>query len=136
LAGSSHLSRGLAQLKANVVSLGPRYDEYLDRLVDEAAVEGTVYMKMHARWRDNTGNRKDRIPGAARAGLHAVPTKSPLRFDHAHKEITFAHGVWYGIFLEAKHHGKFAIIMQSVRAIGESFMAKLTGSYREVAGGR
>ncbi|OBJ08291.1 hypothetical protein A5625_15305 [Mycobacterium sp. 1465703.0] len=93
-------------------------------------------MKGHARWRDNTGNRRDRIPGAARAGLHAVPTKSPLRFDHTHKEITFAHGVWYGIFLEAKYHGRFAIIMQSVRATGESFMAKLTDSLRVVAGGR
>lgn len=134
--GSSHLSRGLTQLKANVGSLGPRYNEFLDGLIAESSVEGTAYMKGHARWRDNTGNRKDRVPGAARASLHAYPTKSPLRFDHAHKEITFAHGVWYGIFLEAKQHGKFAIIMQAVRATGESFMAKLTGSLRAVAGGR
>lgn len=128
--------QGMTQLRANVAQLGPHYNEFLDRLCDEAAVEGTIYMKGHARWRDNDGNRKDRVPGAARAALAARPTKSPLRFDHTHKEITFSHGVFYGVFLELKHHGKFAIIMQSVRAVGESFMAKLTGSLEVVADGR
>jgi hypothetical protein len=127
------MQRGLEQLRLNVAEIGPHFDEHLDQLCDEGGVEGTIYMKGHARWRDNTGNRKDRIPGAARAGLHAQPTKSPLEFDHSHKEITFSHGVNYGIWLETKYHGKFAIIMQAVKAIGESFMAKLEGSLSRVA---
>jgi hypothetical protein len=129
------LSRGLTQLRVNTAALGPHYDRFLDDLCDEAVVEGTVYMKTHARWRDDTGNRKDRIPGAARAGLSAVRSDDSqyLQFGHTHKEIVFSHGVSYGIWLETKHHGKFAIIMQSVKAVGESFMAKLEQSLDRVA---
>lgn len=127
------LQRGLEQLRVNTAALGPHYDRFLDDLCDESAVEGTIYMKGHARWRDDTGNRKDRIPGMARALLTAEPTKSALEHDHAHKEITFSHGVNYGIWLETRHHGKFAIIMQSVKAVGESMMAKLAESLPRVA---
>lgn len=127
------LQRGLEQLRINVAALGPHFDEHIDRLCDEAVVEGPIYMRGHARWRDDTGNRKDRIPGAARAGLHAFRSQSPLTFGHGHKEITFSHGVSYGIFLETKRNGKFAIIMQSVKAVGEGLMAKLEGSLSRVA---
>lgn len=127
------MQRGLEHLRVNTAQLGPNYDRHLDELCDESAVEGTAYMKVHAPWRDNTGNRKDRVPGAARALLHAEPTKSELEHDHAHKEITFSHGVYYGIFLETKHNGKDQIIMPSVKAIGESIMAKLEESLSRVA---
>jgi hypothetical protein len=127
------LQRGLEQLRLNTVALGPHYNEYLDTQCAESSVQGTEYMKTHARWRDNTGNRKDRVPGAARAGLFAVPTQSSLEHDHAHKEITFSHGVNYGIWLETRHHAKFAIIMQSVKAIGEDLMARLEESLARVA---
>lgn len=135
MAKGASLSRGLTKLRANVAALGPRYGEHLNHMCDEAAVEGTVYMKTHARWKDNTGNRKDRVPGAARAGLVATHSNDSdlLRYGHAHKEIVFTHGVNYGIWLETKHNGRFAIIMQSVKAVGESFMAKLTESLKRVA---
>lgn len=120
-------------MRYNTAELGPHYNEFLDDQIKEAAVEGTVYMKGHAPWKDNTGNRKDRIPGAARALLSAEPTDSALEHNHSHKEITFSHGVWYGIFLETKRHGKFAIIMPAVKAVAESLMAKLEDSLARVA---
>jgi hypothetical protein len=125
----------MTNLRANAAALGPHYNEHLDKMCDEAAVEGAVYMKTHARWEDNTGNRKDRVPGAARAGLAAMHSNDShlVQFDHTHKEIVFTHGVSYGIWLETKRNGKFAIIMQSVKAAGESFMAKLTDSLSRVA---
>lgn len=123
----------MTQLRANTAALGPRYDQHIDRLCEEAAAEGVIYMKGHARWKDSTGNRKDRVPGAARAGLFTAFQSSLLQFAHTHKEILFSHGVNYGIWLETKHNGKFAIIMQSVKAVGESFMAKLEGSLTRVA---
>lgn len=127
------MNRGLEQLRVNTAALGPDYDRFLDDLCDETAQVGTAYMRAHAPWRDNTGNRKDRVPGAARALLHAEPTKSELEHDHAHKEITFSHGVYYGIFLETKHHGKDQVIMPSVKAVGEILMAKLEESLSRVA---
>lgn len=133
MAKQASLHRGLVQLKVNVEQLGKNYNDFVDKLVDEAVVEAPIYMKGHARWKDNTGNRKDRVPGAARAGLFAKETKSPLVHGNAHKEITLSHSEWYGIFLETKDNGKFAIIMQAVKAVGESFMAKLADSLDRVA---
>lgn len=130
------LSRGLTQLRLNVAEFGEKYDDYLDDQIRASAVEGTAYMKTHAPWNDSTGNRKDRVPGAARAGLKAEPTKSRLTFGHSHKEITFSHSEWYGIFLETKRHGKNQVIMPSVKVIAERFMAKLSGSLDRVARGR
>lgn len=133
--GRASRSRGLEQLRINTAALGPHYNEHIDRLCNEATVEGAVYMKTHARWRDNDGNRKDRVPGAARAGLHAYVGGGQLQHDHGHKEITLSHGpdIYYGIFLETKDHGKFAIIVQSLKAVGESLMAKLEGSLARTA---
>lgn len=133
MAKQASMQRGLEQLRLNVFQLGPHFNEFLDAQCAETAVNGTIYMKGNAPWRDNTGNRKDRVPGAARAGLHAEPTKSALAHDHAHKEITFSHSVYYGIFLETKRHGKFQIIMPAVKAMGEALMVKLEESLPRVA---
>lgn len=121
------MQRGLAALKINVRDVGRDFDEFLDDKVKEAAVAGEARMKERAPWDDNTGNRH-RIPGSARAGLTAEPTDSPLIHDQAHKEITFSHGVDWGIWLETKEHGRYQIIMPTVKAIGEELMESLTDS--------
>lgn len=127
-------ARGLESLRLNTESLGERYNEVIDERIDEVAVVGgAAYMKEHAPWNDSTGNRKDRVPGAARAGLNAEETSSGLEFSHSHKEITFSHSEEYGIFLETKNNGKDQIIMPSVKAVGEKLMASLTGSLNEAA---
>lgn len=131
--GRASLERGLTQLRLNTLQIGPNFDRFLDEQCGQAAVAGTIYMKGNARWKDNTGNRKDRIPGEARATLRAQQVISPLVHDTAHKEIKFSHGVDYGIWLETRRNGKFAIIMQSVKAIGEALMVKLEESLPRVA---
>ncbi|KLO25924.1 hypothetical protein ABW16_21555 [Mycolicibacter heraklionensis] len=80
-------------------------------------------MKTHARWDDNDGNRNDRTPGAARAGLSTTPDVAGDT-----KSILFSHGVNYGIWLETKHHGKFEIILPAVLHIGRILMEKTEGS--------
>src|ERR1700722_15811192 len=118
---------GLAAVEVNVQNVGRDFDEFLDDKVKEAAVAGTARMKERAPWDDSTGNRH-RIPGSARAALSAEPTDSPLIHDQAHKEITFSHGEYWGIWLETKEHGKHQIIMPTVKAIGEELMESLTDS--------
>lgn len=93
------------------------YERKLDDAIIGAAIDGEAYMKEHAPWNDSTGNRKDRVPGAARAGLFTVPD-----IEGATKEIVFSHGVDYGIWLETKHSGKDEVIMPSVKAVGEKLM--------------
>lgn len=128
------MSRGLESLRLNTVKLDENYNEFLDDRIDEVAVVGgAAYMKEHAPWNDSKGNRKDRVPGAARAGLNAEAVDSGLEYGHAHKEVVFSHGVDYGIWLETKNNGEHQVIMPSVKAVGEKLMASLIGSLDEVA---
>jgi hypothetical protein len=122
------LQRGLEAIRFNTEQVGPRFNRFLDGRIDRASAAGQAYMRTRAPWRDNTGNRKDRVPGAARAGLHTEAQKAPLTFDHTQKRIVFAHTVLYGIFLETKDNGKFSIIMPSVKVIAEYLMASLEES--------
>lgn len=105
------------QLADNAKRVKSDYERKLDDAIIEAAIDGEAYMKEHAPWRDDSGNRKDRVPGAARAGLFTIPD-----VEGAQKEIVFSHSVDYGIWLETKHSGKDEIIMPSVKAIGDKLM--------------
>ncbi|WP_152967034.1 hypothetical protein [Mycobacterium heckeshornense] len=113
----------LAKLRDNTKQVASDYEHTLNDLIIDAAVEGETYMKEHAPWRDDTGNRKDRTPGAARAGLFTVPD-----IEGDHKAIVFSHSVDYGIWLEIKNNGKDEIIMPSVKTIGEKLMEGTEGS--------
>lgn len=123
----TELNRGLIKLRGNVSELKDDYERTINATMALTAVDGTAYMKQHARWRDDTGNRKDRIPGAARAGLKAVP-----ELKGSHKSIWFLHGVDYGIWLEIKNNGKWQIIMPAVAEMGKRMMKSLRGSLSQV----
>jgi len=114
---------GLARLRENIEQFDDDYEDTINALVIEEAEVGEAWMKENARWRDNDGNRKDRVPGAAREGLNTTPDVSGDT-----KTILFSHGVNYGIWLEIKHHGKFEIILPAVLHIGEELMAKTEGT--------
>jgi len=118
----SKLNSGLARLRNNIEQLSDDYEGDVDDLMIEAAMRGQAFMRAHAPWRDNDGNR-DRTPGAARRELFTIPD-----VGGDHKEIIFSHGVNYGIWLETKHSGRDEIIMPSVLAVGEGLMKTLEGS--------
>lgn len=130
---SGKFTAELVKLRDNTKAVKPRYEEQLDRALIDAAAAGEAYMKANAPWRDDTGNRKDRVPGAARAGLFAV-----ANVDGSHKVITFSHGVDYGIWLEIKHSGRHEIIMPSIKHIGQELMESteesLTIGFRRLPG--
>ncbi|WP_231123368.1 hypothetical protein [Mycobacterium asiaticum] len=123
----TELNRGLIALRDNVGDLKDDYDRTINSIMGLTAVDGAEYMKDRARWRDDTGNRKDRVPGAARAGLN---TSTDLKGTH--KVIRFAHGVDYGIWLEIKNNGKWQIIMPAVAEMGKRLMKNLRGSLSQV----
>lgn len=123
----TELNRGLIKLRDNCGDLKDDYERSINETMRLTAVDGTAYMKQHARWRDDTGNRKDRIPGAARTGLKAIP-----EVKGSHKTIWFLHGVDYGIWLEIKNNGKWQIIMPAVAEMGKRMMKSLRGSLSQV----
>lgn len=122
----TELNSGLSRLRDNVREINPDYERVLNTQMMLAAGDGEAYMKQHAPWNDSSGNRKDRVPGAARAGLN---TKTEL--EGRHKKIWFLHGVDYGIWLETKHNGKDQVIMPSIAVIAKRLMRSLRGSLSE-----
>ncbi|WP_052336146.1 hypothetical protein [Mycobacterium canetti] len=123
----TELNSGLVRLRDNVNDVKDDYERVLDTHMRLAAADGQAYMREHAPWNDSTGNRKDRVPGAARAGLHTT-----TNLKGSHKVIRFSHGVDYGIWLEIQNNGKDQIIMPSVAAIAKRLMKSLRGSLREI----
>lgn len=74
------------------------------------------YMKSNAPWTDRTGN--------ARNGLKAEP------FGNAQDQtfgIVMFHQVPYGLWLEVKHSGEYAIITPTVQAFGPEVMKQIDG---------
>lgn len=73
-----------------------------------------THMKTRAPWRDRTTN--------ARNGLAATAVK----LTKTSFAILLTHAVEYGIFLETKNDGKYAIILPSIRLYAPKVMKTLT----------
>lgn len=113
----------MVKLRDNCRDVKPDYEKVVDAFMTLAAVQGEARMREKAPWRDSTGNRDDRVPGAARAGLFTA-----TNLAGSHKSILFSHGVDYGIWLEISNHGKDQIIMPTVAAMGKQLMKSLRGT--------
>ena len=72
------------------------------------------YMRLNAPWNDQTGN--------ARQGLAAKSGRSGDTFW-----LVAFHQVPYGIFLEVRWGGKYAIIMPTLNLYGDKILASLNG---------
>ncbi|AVD99631.1 hypothetical protein HWB51_gp013 [Mycobacterium phage Cuke] len=72
------------------------------------------YMRENAPWQDQTTN--------ARNGLHAEVESD---FD-TFWELLCAHSVFYGIYLETRFSGKYAIIMPTVIHFGNQMIQQMS----------
>lgn len=80
----------------------------------KAKPEAETWAKLNAPWTDRSGN--------ARAGLHA-DVKS---IDGGNAfELLMAHSVFYGIFLETRFSGKYAVLMPTVNHIGKQLLSRI-----------
>ncbi len=119
----TNLTSGIVKLRDNARAVGPDYEKVVDAFMTIAAKDGEAQMKERAPWNDSTGNRKDRVPGAARAGLNTTTNLKGPR-----KRIRFAHGVDYGMWLETNYNGRYQIIMPTVVKTGKQLMKRLRGA--------
>jgi hypothetical protein len=69
-----------------------------------------AHMKSTAPWTDQTGN--------ARAGLFARP-----EISGASASIVFGHSVYYGIFLETRFSGAYAVVLPTLEEMAPQFMS-------------
>lgn len=99
-------------LTNNVKDMPKLIQRMIVAAVEFTATKGEVTMRKNATWNDQTTN--------ARNGLF---TKT---FHEANRHtIVFYHSVPYGIWLEVRWAGKYAIILPSVQSSGRDIMALL-----------
>lgn len=114
-----------------------RPDELLSHFLDAhekaaAAIKGfaetgakklEAYAKENARWKDRTGDARRRLKGSAEQVKNGY-------------QLSLAHGVDYGIWLELAMERRYAIIEETIQKVGEEevmpafekFMDKLGGA--------
>ena len=79
--------------------------------------DAEAFARQNAPWTDQTGN--------ARSGLHA--DVNVIDYGKAF-ELIVAHSVPYGIWLEVRFSGKYAIIQPTVDYIGQLLISRLASS--------
>jgi hypothetical protein len=99
-------------LSARVRGLQRLVTSRLEARAKAFGVDAEARMKVNAPWTNRTG--------AARAGLSVSVVVGGTAIV-----LTYAHGVFYGIFLELKNQGRYAIVIPSISADGPALMASL-----------
>lgn len=104
-----------AKMSRDVGQLDDRLRRVITGTFDWHQDKAVEYAKTHAPWTDRTG--------AARSGLFAT---TAIGTNRDHWELIVSHAVYYGIYLEVCNSGKYAIIMPTVRHIGDQLIKNLS----------
>jgi hypothetical protein len=94
-------------LSPNLKVMLPRIDAAVDIAFDHEAARAASMMRSNAPWTDRTGN--------ARAGLQAQHNRIPM-VEH---ELVLFHSMPYGIWLEVRWSGRYAIIGPTMVTVGQ-----------------
>ena len=119
MSASAKLSFDSRQLTAGITSLPPKINVAIAAVVDAYGAQGENEMRKNAPWTDRTG--------AARNGLHATATHVAVRHT-----LTFAHSVPYGIWLEVRWSGRYAIVTPTMLRTGRLIMRDLNKLMRRI----
>lgn len=111
-------------LTPSLQSLLPRIDAGVDLAFDVATAAAETYARLNAPWTDRTGN--------ARAGLMAQHDKVPM-VSHS---LTVYHTMPYGVWLEVRWSGRYAIIGPTLVAISEELSANIAAAVHRATQGQ
>lgn len=120
---SARLDFNANNLGRNINKLPEKVDGYIHTVMVRQSISAVAYMKVNARWTDRTGN--------ARNGLSTEVEWKPKEL-HA---IRLFHRMWYGIFLETRWAGRYAIILPTIQKFGPETMQLLDRLFRKLGGG-
>lgn len=104
---ASEVARNLGKLQ-NKAFLG------LEALALEGARKFENYAKQHARWKNRTGQARQRLNGYVSKGTNYI-------------RVNIAHGVDYGKWLELANNGKYGILLDTVFVNGGSVLQTMQG---------
>lgn len=110
MAERTGITLDLGVLKASSLLMGASVNRAVDGLMLANAPKVQDYARSNAPWTDRTSN--------ARNGLFARYSKSGDT-----RTITVYHTVPYGVWLEVRHSGKYAIIVPTVDNESKRIMA-------------
>ena len=110
---NSKLEIDMKPLITGVTQLDNKIDRAVAGVVLNRSHQAVGWMKSNARWRDRTG--------AARAGLRTETSHVPKKSHTIH----LMHSVAYGIWLEVRWAGRYAIIEPAIRDQGKKLMVTL-----------
>lgn len=105
---------GVDALAKSIAAHDQTVKRYIAAQFIRAEGDAVTYAKQNAPWTDRSGN--------ARAGLHAKA--SPINGGQSF-ELLLAHSVFYGIFLESRFSGKYAIIMPTINWVGQLLIQRI-----------
>lgn len=108
------------KLRRSIAEFGPKVDGYIHAVMAYQRSKLVGAMKTTAPWTDRTGN--------ARNGLDGEVDWKPM-VSHA---IVLFHRVTYGIFLEVRWAGKYAVIVPTIRVGGPDTMRLLSKLFRKL----
>lgn len=106
-------------LTPNLRRLLPAIDAGVDLAFDTMVPVAETYMRFNAKWTDRTGN--------ARNGLRATHVAQPM----VRHELIVFHTMPYGIWLEVRWSGKYAIIAPTLQVIGPDLMRRVQAGARQ-----
>lgn len=112
---------GLDALADSIKTHDRTVKRYIASQFIRAEDDAVRYMKTNAPWTDRSGN--------ARAGLHAKA--SPVNGGEAF-ELLVAHSMFYGIFLESRFSGKYAILMPTINHIGQLLISRIEAGLKKL----
>lgn len=110
------------RLKANVEKFNDKVNRGVAAAFEYQAPKSAGRMKSEAPWTDQTGN--------ARSGLFTA-----TKHTGTSHSMLLSHGVAYGIYLERKHSGRYAIVVPEIPRAGQDIMRLISKIIKTIPGG-
>lgn len=124
MAGKGRVQFDASPLQRKLLAANPRAKAHLDRVTAYHALRSEAYARINANWIDRTGN--------ARQGLAAEPDLSGTA--NGRWAIVIYHQVNYGIWLETRFGGRYAIIDRTVQTQRDPYFAAARGVMQAMFG--
>lgn len=103
--------QGLEQIDSNITELNKKWHRSIRQAAERLKDEMVAYAQQNAPWEDHPGENED-----ARQNIQGAVVWQ----DEEHFTIFLGHGprVYYGIWLEVRWGGKYAIILPTIQKFG------------------
>ena len=108
---------GLGEMRDRIDEFDNKIREVIGQTVEYHTSLAESEAKKNAPWTDRTTN--------ARSGLNARMAQANIN----NWQLILAHSMYYGIFLETAHSGRYEIIMPTLRSVGQLLMTRLQNTF-------